>query len=160
MKSPVASYPSIALINVRSAYNVGVILRSADAVKVHTVYCVGYTPLPINPKVSKTALGAQVNWEHHCHPLSLIRQNQPNLTFISLETGQASTNLFTSPLPPNTCFLVGNEVDGLPQKVLNLCSSVCHLPQHGIKESLNVSVAGSVALYEYRRRYPLKTNNH
>ena len=157
MKSDLIHQPTIALVNIRSAFNVGSLIRSSDAVAVANFYCLGYTPLPLNPKVTKTSIGATVAWQHHCDPLKFIQQFQANYTFIALESGLKCSNLYSSPLPDNTCFLVGNEVEGLSIQILSMCQGVYQLPQHGQKESLNVAIAGSLALYEYRRRYPLST---
>jgi len=147
---------SICLDNLRSAYNVGSIFRTADAAGINQIYLTGITPLPLNPKVQKTALGSEaaVPWAHHCRTEGCLTylKTQLNYTLISLETDPQATSLFTYQFQDPTCLIVGNEKDGLSSEILGLSDKVIAIPQLGVKESLNVSVAASIAIYEWRRQ--------
>lgn len=155
---------TLILDNLRSAHNVGAILRSADATGVERVICSGSTPYPRLPRdtrdpvvinrntrtIAKTALGAEasVNVEHFDDTAAAIAHlRTQKYTIYGLEQTPKSTNLglFQPHFP--TAIIVGNEVAGLPAAVLAACDAVVEIPQRGTKESLNVSVAVGIALY-------------
>jgi len=117
------------LDNVRSLFNVGSIFRCADGVGVRHLHLCGITPTPDNPKLKKTALGA----EDSIHNVPLPDDKQP-ITLI-----------------------VGNEVTGIDPHILALCEYHLYIPMHGIKRSLNVSTATGVAVYSIASKaYPQK----
>jgi len=155
---------TLILHDLRSAHNVGAILRSADATGVERVICSGSTPYPrllgdtrdpivINRNtraIAKTALGAErsVKVEHFDDTLAAIGHlRAQKYTIYGLEQTPKSTNLGSlSPRFP-AALIVGNEVAGLPASVLATCDTVTEIPQRGTKESLNVSVAAGIAMY-------------
>ena len=161
--------PQIYLIfnNIRSAYNVGSIFRTADGAGVSKIYICGITPTPDDIKVLKTSLGAEKNvpWEYHKQTWRLIkklknprrsrlatlrgRQNS-KIEVVALEQSAKSMNLFKYKTPKNkdVALIVGNEVHGLNKKILSYADKIVEIPIFGKKESLNVAVATGIALYE------------
>lgn len=177
------------LHNIRSAYNVGAIFRTADAVGVKKIFLCGYTPRPESgnlknqtspasprlgrglaklkakfqhyDKIAKTALGAEktVPWEYCAQTWRLLEKlNKDNIKIVALEQSPKSQNIFSVQggsasggkfnLKFPLALMLGNEVKGLSDKILNYVDDILEIPMHGKKESLNVSVAAGVALYE------------
>jgi 23S rRNA (guanosine2251-2'-O)-methyltransferase len=153
------------LDNLRSAHNVGAILRTADATGVDAVYCCGTTPYPRlagdtrDPvvvkanmrEISKTALGAEttVQVEHYDDTTAAIAAARAKgCSIYGLEQAPKSLNImnFQPQLP--AALIVGNEPHGITPDVLTVCDEVLEIPQRGTKESLNVSVATGIALYQ------------
>lgn len=144
------------LDNIRSAWNVGSMLRTADGTGVQHVHLCGVTSRPDNPKVWKTALGAErsLPWSFYPDGLSgaLALKNQ-GLRLWALEGGNRAESLFKvgSDLPGLPLVLVvGNEVSGVDPAILDVCERVVCLPMQGIKGSLNVAVAFGIAVYYIR----------
>ena len=150
----------VILDNIRSRENVGSIFRTADAAGVKKIFLCGITPTPPHDKISKTALGAEeyVPWEHHKQTWRLLRQlSKEQFSILALEQTKGSKNIFQGStldtLRSNLgnkkiALVVGNEVKGLSPKILNYCDDIVHIPMYGRKESLNVSVALGVAVYQ------------
>ncbi len=137
--------------NVRSGHNVGAMLRTADGAGVAKVYLTGYSPCPPHPQVDKVSLGAEkfVHWEH-CHqtgPL-LKKLKKEGYTIVALEQTKNSVSIYewkpTFPL----ALVVGNEKTGVTKSLRSLCDVIVDLPMRGKKNSLNVSVAAGIALYQ------------
>ena len=139
--------------NLRSAYNVGSIFRSADALGIEKIYLLGITPNPENPKVKKTALGAEktVVWEKVKQPMRLLKKlREQNYQIISLETGARAKNYIDfSPHFP-LVIILGSETLGIKKKLLEASDKIICLPQEGTKESLNVSVAFGIIGYHLK----------
>ena len=146
------------LNNVRSSENVGSLLRTADAFNIDTVYLCGYTPTPIdrfgrsNTKVTKAALGAEssVVWQSVPDVLeccATLRRENTGLVLIALEQDKRSVPLSTYMAPVSWALVVGNEVEGVEQGVIDMADVVVEIPMQGAKESLNVAVSGGIALY-------------
>ncbi|MCB0062608.1 MAG: RNA methyltransferase [Caldilineaceae bacterium] len=135
--------------NVRSTFNVGSIFRSADGAGFQQLFLCGITPTPTNPKLAKTALGAEeaVAWSYHANSVDcahLLRQQ--GHTLWALEEHPHALSLFAAPLPPAPLVLiVGNEVTGVDPALLTLCDQTVALPMYGIKRSLNVATAFGAA---------------
>lgn len=145
----------IILENIRSAHNVGSVFRTCDAAGVAKLYLTGYCPYPPHPKLEKTALGAiqTVPWEHHSDTIQLIKQlKEDNVQIVSAEITDKSNSVFKSNFTKDTCIILGNEKDGVSQDALNLSDQVIHIPQFGKKDSLNISVAAGIVIYEYVRK--------
>jgi len=150
---PISKSIQLILHNIRSAYNVGSIFRTADAAGVNKIYLCGYTPTPAERKVAKTALGAEqiVPWEQHKQSGRLLKQLRADgIWLIALEQAGKSENLFQYKPPKNksVAIIVGHERRGLSKKVLAHADAMVEIPMHGKKESLNVSVAVGIALYQ------------
>jgi len=142
---------------VRSAHNVGAMLRTSDAAGLAHLYLTGFTPTPAHPSVHKTALGAEdwVPWSHHDDVIGLIRRLQAEgYTVVALEQTAAPRpvdRFHASDFP--LAFVVGNEVEGVAAEVLAACDAAVEIPQYGQKHSLNVSVAFGIAAYDLVRRW-------
>lgn len=140
--------------DIRSLFNVGSIIRSADAAQISPLYFCGITGCPPRKQIAKVSLGAEnhVAWRYYPHALDIIDslKNQ-GITIMALERTVGSTLLLEQIKSKNLrkpiCFVVGNEVDGISPEVLANCDYVCHLPMKGEKESLNVAVAFGIAAY-------------
>jgi len=146
-------YPlHLALDDVRSRYNVGSLLRSADAFRVEKVLLGGYTPVPPHPEIYRAALGAEesVAWERIPHLAAHLKNlREKGFAIIALEQTDESQNLMRFDWPPPPWVLVvGHEIRGLSEEVLAVCTHAVEIPQYGTKHSLNVAVAGGIALYE------------
>lgn len=138
------------LDNIRSANNVGSILRTADAVGASVVLG-GFTATPDNPKVVKTALGADesVNWSSNRNSLLAVEQLQKSGTTVwALEVTPTSVDITSVEVPDGPLVLVvGNEVSGVDPGILRALDVHVHLPMVGTKTSLNVAVAMGAAAY-------------
>lgn len=149
---------SVALLDVRSAHNVGAIFRTAEAAGVSKIYLVGYTPAPrdrfgrSNDSVSKTALGAEtiVPWEQIENESVLIeRLKGEGSAIISVEKTEDATPYKEYKLSGDTVFLFGNEIEGVSSEVIARSDKTIAIPMRGLKESLNVSVAAGIILYHF-----------
>jgi tRNA G18 (ribose-2'-O)-methylase SpoU len=144
----------ILLDNIRSMHNVGAVLRSADAFLVEKVYLCGITPSPPHREIRKTAIGAEesVAWEVHANAMDLVAKlKREGFTLLALE--QTASSLPLPDFQPNLIqekylLILGHEVDGVRQELIDLCDVALEIPQFGTKHSLNVSVAAGIALYQ------------
>jgi tRNA G18 (ribose-2'-O)-methylase SpoU len=145
----------IILNDIRSTLNVGAILRTADAVLVEKVYLCGITATPKHPKVSKTSLGAEnyVSWEHVNDINKLIDVlKKDHYQVVGLELDQKAVSFWEAKYKKKMALIVGNEVEGIPNKIIKLCDLVIKIPMFGQKESLNVATAVGIATYEIIRK--------
>ncbi len=146
----------VLLDNIRSAWNVGSMLRSSDGAGVRHVHLCGVSSLPENPKVAKTSLGAEKSLPWTFHPDGYVAAQDfraRGLRLWALEGGPRAESLFdTAPdLPGDPLVLVvGNELSGVDPGILSMCERVVCLPMQGIKGSLNVAVAFGIAVYYMR----------
>jgi len=142
---------ALVLYNIRSRFNVGAIFRTADAAGVNKIYLCGITPAPPHPKIDKVALGAE-----QFVPFEKTKQTKPILqklcadcyTIIALE--QSKTSITYNTLKPQfpLALLVGNEVSGIPERLLNECNQTVEIPMRGQKESLNVAIALGIVIFD------------
>jgi len=149
------------LDNIRSAYNVGSILRTADACGIKKVYLCGITPSPPHPKIAKTALGAEnyLEIKKHGQTWQILEQLKKEGYFLmALEQTKNSRNIFNCSLPKNKkiALIVGPEVKGLSKRILKRTDAQVEIPMWGRKESLNVSVAFGIAAYLLKERLKKK----
>jgi len=140
------------LHNIRSAYNVGAIFRTADAVGIEKIYLTGYTPNPEKDKakIEKTALGAEkyVAWESYKNIGYLIKKlKKEGFQIIALEQSKKSIPYYRFKSKSPFVLIVGNEVRGLNKKILEKCDYILEIPMFGKKESLNVAVAFGIVAY-------------
>ncbi len=144
------------LENIRSAQNVGSLFRTADAAGISKIYLVGYTPDPTDrfdrPRgdVAKAALGAEktVSWEHVETINTFIKKlKKEGFQIIAIEQDKKSIDYKKIKVNKKTAFILGNEVTGVEKKTLLLCDYIAEIPMKGGKESLNVSVAGGIAIF-------------
>jgi tRNA G18 (ribose-2'-O)-methylase SpoU len=141
------------LDNLRSAYNVGSIFRTASAVELDHLYLCGTTPSPAHSRVAKTSLGAEgfVSWSAHNNSLDLAEKLIAEGHFLAaLEGGTKSqwlTDLAPQPGISHITLIVGNERSGIDPELMILSHQVLALPMMGAKSSLNVTVAFGIAAY-------------
>ncbi|OGN13328.1 MAG: hypothetical protein A3J47_03685 [Candidatus Yanofskybacteria bacterium RIFCSPHIGHO2_02_FULL_43_22] len=144
----------IVLHNIRSRENVGSIFRTADAAGVNKIYLCGITPIPPHEKISKTALGAEmcVPWESYKQTWRLLdKLKKEGINIVALEQTKESVDLFKFKPKFPLALVLGNEVKGLSPQILKYCDKKISIPMYGKKESLNVSVATGIALYQLTR---------
>lgn len=151
----------VVLENIRSAYNVGSVFRTADAFLIEAVYIIGYSAKPPHKEIKKTALGAEetVTWKYFKTTTEAIADLKINgykiyaaeqtegsimLQDISIQEGEKMAVVF------------GNEVTGVEQVTIHLCDGCIEIPQLGMKHSLNIATAVGVVLWELvRTKSPL-----
>jgi 23S rRNA (guanosine2251-2'-O)-methyltransferase len=139
----------VVLDNVRSAWNVGSIFRTADGFGIQHLYLCGITPTPDNESVTKTSLGAEdfVTWSAHKDALKLIKGlKHEGWNIWALEKTEDSKPLVGKlKTPKETILVVGNEITGVDPGILELADEIVHIPMRGQKRSLNVAIAFAVA---------------
>ena len=145
------------LENVRSAYNVGSVLRTADAFLLEAVYTTGYTAHPPHRQITKTALGADetVASKHFANATEAIIELQQNGYLIyAIEQVQNSIPLqvFEISGENKLALIFGNEVTGVEQETILLCDGCIEIPQMGTKHSLNIATAAGIVLWECLRQ--------
>lgn len=150
--------PLIAVLeNVRSAYNVGSVLRTADAFLLEAVYTTGYTAHPPHKEISKTALGADesVTNRHFSNATAAIEDlKSKGYKILAVEQAENSLPLHQLKLVDGEQLAVifGNEVTGVEQSTILLCDGCIEIPQLGMKHSLNISVAAGIVLWEVAKK--------
>lgn len=148
--------PLVAVLeNVRSAYNVGSLFRTADAFGLTGVRLCGYTAFPPHKEIRKTALGAEdtVAWKHFRHTADCIAElRSEGYAVWAAEQTEGSRLLHTpGPWPDKMAVVFGNEVTGVDPATLALCDGSIEIPQFGAKHSLNIATAAGVVLWEIVR---------
>ena len=147
---------SILVENVRSVHNVGSIFRSADGFGAEKIFLTGYTATPPRKDLHKTALGSEesVEWEYFEDPVKAVEKIKSNGAQLLLaEHTHQSKSIYSCSFEFPLCFIVGNEVEGVSEKLSSLADCHVEIPMKGIKQSLNVSVATGVIGYELLRVY-------
>ena len=138
----------------------GSIFRTSDGAMIEKLFLCGYTPHPPKKEVLKTALGSQnsVSWEYVKDAKDVIMQLKEKgvkIGALELTKGSAPHYSFSKSDFP-AALLVGNEIKGVSQELLDLCDFALEIPQYGIKQSLNVAVAYGIAVFELRRIFDTK----
>ena len=151
---------TVVLDDVRSLYNVGSVFRSCDAFRVEAVWLCGITATPPHPEIHKTALGGEfsVAWRHFPTALEAVEELHRQGTFVySVEQAEGSTKLQHLRLDPSRRYAVvlGNEVKGVHQEVVDASDGCIEIPQLGTKHSLNVSVTAGIVVWEAARQLML-----
>ncbi len=147
----------LVLHNIRSAYNVGAMFRTADAARIAKIFLCGVTPYPPNPKIEKTALDATmtVPWEYRRSIFDVFADlRQARFTLAALEI--TSNSLLYCALQPHhfpLALVIGNEITGVDDEILGQVDLAVEIPMFGLKHSLNVSVATGIMVYESLRIY-------
>ncbi len=144
----------VVLDNIRSMHNVGAVFRTADAFLIEKVYLCGITATPPHKEIHKTAIGAteSVDWEYEENALSLIdKLRQDNYTIISIEQVENSVSFPEYEVNPTQKYVIvmGNEVDGVQQEIIDKTDVCLEIPQSGTKHSLNVSVCTGIVLWKW-----------
>lgn len=148
---------SLLLHNIRSAHNVGSLFRTADAAGISRIYLSGYTPTPSDrfgrpqKDIAKTALGAEktIAWEYGKNPREYIRAfKHSGGIVVGIEQDARAKDYRSFRAKGPVLFLLGNEVRGLSRELRSQCDTLLEIPMRGKKESLNVSVAAGVVLFQ------------
>lgn len=151
------------LHDIRSLHNVGAAFRSADAFGIKELWLSGFSPFPPRPEITKTAIGAEenVNWKQIQSIQEAIQQlKSDGYTILGLEQTTTSKLLHRFKLPSKKiCLVLGNEVTGIGEEMIPHLDASVEIPQFGIKHSLNVSVAGGVALYAFFEKFEYLKNS-
>jgi 23S rRNA (guanosine2251-2'-O)-methyltransferase len=145
----------VVLENIRSAYNVGSIFRTADAFLLQGMYICGYTAYPPHKEIRKTALGADetVQWKHFKKVQDALDELRAE-GFKIYAVEQASNSIHLQQFNyggEKVAVILGNEVTGVEQSTIEQTDGCIEIPQLGMKHSLNVSVAAGVVLWELVR---------
>ncbi|MFH1196776.1 MAG: RNA methyltransferase [bacterium] len=154
----------VVLDSIRSSYNVGSILRTSDGVMIEKLFFCGYTPHPPKKEVLKTSLGSQdsIYWEYVKDAKEVIKKlKAEGIKICALELTNKSIPYYqisSSDFP--MCLIIGNEITGVSQDLIELCDTSIEIPQYGIKQSLNVAVAYGIAVFDLRRIYDNNKSNH
>jgi len=150
----------VVLDNVRSAYNVGSVFRTADGFPIDAIYLCGITGYPPHKEIQKTALGSTetVSWKYFKSTLEAISDLKNSgykiyaveqvVESVMLDKFLSSDSSQTSKL----ALVFGHEVEGVQQDVLDLCDGCIEIPQGGTKHSLNIAVSAGVVLWEFFRK--------
>ncbi|MDR3626066.1 MAG: RNA methyltransferase [Ignavibacteriaceae bacterium] len=145
----------VLLDSIRSNYNVGSIFRTSDGAMIEKLYLCGYTPHPPKKEILKTALGSteSVKWEYVKDPKDVVlKLKAEGVKICALELTSKSKHYYeTSPKDFPLCMIVGNEITGVSQELIDLCDFSLEIPQYGIKQSLNVAVAYGISIFELRK---------
>ena len=144
----------VILDNVRSQNNIGSVFRTSDAFRVEEIILCGITSTPPNAEIHKTALGAEnsVKWRYFEDTLTAVNELKNNGYIIySIEQTQNSVNLETLQIDKSTEYAVilGHEVHGVQQEVVNISDACIEIPQYGTKHSLNVSVTAGIVIWDF-----------
>ena len=142
------------LDNIRSLNNIGSVFRTADAFLIEKIYLCGITATPPHKDIHKTALGAteNVEWEYAENTLEVVQKlkSEGISTWAIEQTEQATAlNHFSPNKNTSYAFVLGNEVRGVSQEVVNACEQSLEIPQYGTKHSLNISVATGVVVWDF-----------
>ena len=151
----------VVLDNVRSQHNVGAVFRTADAMRIEKVVLCGICCCPPNQEIHKTALGAEesVEWSYYKETLDAVRDLQAQgYTVYAVEQAHDSVTLeqvareldngqWTMDNCPKIAVILGHEVFGVQQEVVDNCSQCIEIPQYGTKHSMNVSVTAGIVMY-------------
>ena len=145
----------VVLENIRSAYNVGSVFRTADAFLLEAIYLCGYTAFPPHKEIKKTALGADdtVQWKHFKKiDEALDELKSKGYKIFAVEQAENSIKLhhFNHSLQ-RLAAIFGNEVTGVEQSTIDRCDGCIEIPQLGMKHSLNIAVAAGIVLWELIR---------
>ncbi|MFT5336853.1 MAG: 23S rRNA (guanosine2251-2'-O)-methyltransferase [Sphingobacteriales bacterium] len=148
----------IVLDNVRSGHNVGSFFRTADAFRLSEIHLCGYTPIPPNKEIRKTALGATetVKWtQFESTQISVELLKSQGYQIYSLEQTSSSISLeaFSFPEDGKLAFVFGNEVRGVEQAIIDFSDGCIEIEQLGTKHSLNVSICGGIVLWDAFKAY-------
>ena len=149
---------TIVLDNIRSLHNVGSVFRTSDAFRVERVLLCGITAVPPSSDIHKTALGAEdvVPWQYFADTMQAVDELRLHgYEIFAIEQVQESIPLQSFVVENNGRYAVilGNEVKGVQQQVVDACNGSIEIPQFGTKHSLNVSVTAGMVIWEFARKF-------
>ncbi|MDR2121444.1 MAG: RNA methyltransferase [Tannerella sp.] len=151
----------VVLDHVRSLNNVGSIFRTADAFRLEALYLCGVTSTPPHPEIRKTALGAEdaVEWLYFADTRDAVRRlKDDGYTVCVLEQAEGSItpDCFMPENDKKYALVLGHEVKGVQQEVVDMADCCIEIPQFGTKHSLNVAVAAGIAIWEFAGKHKNK----
>lgn len=144
------------LDNVRSAFNVGSIIRTSDAARVAKLHLCGITARPPHREIARTSLGATryVPWQSHERTIDAVTSlKERGVRIVALEVAPSAVSYLDCPVTFPLGLVVGHEVTGVSEDVLALADDVVHIPMWGVKNSLNVATSYGIIVFELLRRY-------
>ncbi|MDE6689474.1 MAG: RNA methyltransferase [Prevotella sp.] len=146
----------VVMDDVRSMHNVGSVFRTADAFRLEAVYLCGITGCPPHSEIHKTALGAEdsVSWRYFKTALEAVEElKSRGVVVLSIEQAEGSTILPRFRVEPGKRYAVvlGNEVKGVHQEVIDASDGCLEIPQFGTKHSMNVSVTAGIVIYHFAK---------
>lgn len=147
----------VVLDDVRSLHNVGSVFRSSDAFRVKDIYLCGITAVPPQPEIHKTALGAEdtVSWKYFKNTMDAVNElHEMGYVVYSTEQVEGSIKLQHLELDRTKMYaiIMGNEVKGVKQEVVDNSDGCIEIPQFGTKHSLNVSVTAGIVIWEFAKQ--------
>ena len=147
----------VVLDDVRSMYNVGSVFRTADAFRVEAIYLCGITARPPHAEIHKTALGAEdtVEWHYFKTTIEAVEAlKSDGYVVYGIEQCEGSTMLQDMHLNTSLRYAVvlGHEVKGVKQEVIDACNGCLEIPQFGTKHSLNVSTTAGMVIWEFAKQ--------
>lgn len=147
----------VVLDNIRSLHNIGSVFRTSDAFRVECIYLCGITAIPPHAEMHKTALGAEltVDWKYVNNAVEAVdKLKEEGYTVYSIEQAEGSIMLESLSLDKQKKYAVvlGNEVKGVQQEVIDHSDGCVEIPQYGTKHSLNVSVTGGIIIWEFFKK--------
>ena len=150
----------VVLDNVRSLYNTGSIFRTGDAFRIAGICLCGITACPPHPEIHKTALGAEdsVSWQFYADAADAVQQlKESGYTVLAIEQCEGSTMIqdFQVEEGKKYAVVLGNEVKGVQQEVIDQCHGCIEIPQFGTKHSMNVSVTAGIIIYTMHEKLKL-----
>ena len=150
----------VVLDHVRSLYNVGSVFRSSDAFRVEKICLCGITATPPQVEIHKTALGAEdsVDWTYYEKTQDAVKElKESGFEVWAVEQVEGSVMLqdFRPEAGKKYAIILGNEVKGVQQEVVDLCDGCIEIPQFGTKHSLNVSVTAGILIWDFARKMKL-----
>lgn len=146
----------VVLDNVRSLNNIGSVFRTSDAFLVECIYLCGITATPPHREIHKTALGAteSVRWEYQENTLEVLTAlKDQGYILLAVEQAEGAMMLDSLELDPGGRYalVLGHEIRGVQQAVVDACDHCLEIPQYGTKHSLNISVAAGITIWELHR---------
>lgn len=154
----------VVMDDVRSMHNVGSVFRTADAFRLEAVYLCGITGCPPHNEIHKTALGAEdsVDWRYFKTALEAVEElKNRGVEVLSIEQAEGSTKLpsFRPEQGKRYAIVLGNEVKGVHQEVIDASDGCLEIPQYGTKHSMNVSVTAGIVIYHFILNLELRVKN-
>ena len=151
----------VILDDVRSMYNIGSVFRTCDAFRVEAVYLCGICQTPPSTEIHKTALGAEesVSWRYFKTAIDAVEDlKKADYTVLSVEQVEHSTKLqtFVPQRGLKYAVVLGNEVKGVHQEVVDASDGCLEIPQLGTKHSMNVSVTAGIIIYKFAEELLLR----
>ena len=148
----------VVLDNIRSLNNIGSVFRTSDAFLIEKIYLCGITARPPHKEIHKTALGAteSVDWTYVESTMEVVEKLQREGVHVSaIEQAENSIPLQNFEIRPGRKYaiIMGNEVKGVQQEVVNACDAVIEIPQYGTKHSLNISVTTGVVIWDLFKKF-------